>query len=464
MQMSEHGRQLLTQWEGMKTSSYLDAGGKPTIGVGHLLTDSELSSGTLVINGVSVPWNSGINEFHVAELLRQDLGRFEDAVNRVVDPGVELAQSQFDALVSFAFNVGVAGFTGSTLLERVNTRNLGGVPTQLRRWTKLGDGQVSEGLANRRENEVDLWNFDTTSQPAPAVIVSPSTYTVEAGDTLESVALRFDTTIAALANTNNIINPADFTPGRVVNIPSPAPIPNSKIFAGELSKRDAAKNTSRHVLNRAKVMRQVVSPTLVAGVDHREQVQHIIAVQQFGRDLNIGINADGVAGPLTYGLTLSLQLGMIDGHYLDTPLHADAAPGPATTAMLGFSRDNGFRCSKNFRWSEFDTQNPDRVLSKSNPVLRIDRDLMILAQRIRDHVGFSFSPVSAYRDPEWNQVVGGSLASQHMLGKAIDIENERLRITESTARQLGAKGVGVVRATGFVAHVDTREVAAKWFY
>jgi hypothetical protein len=167
---------------------------------------------------------------------------------------------------------------------------------------------------------------------------------------------------------------------------------------------------------------------------------------------------------LTYGLALTLQLGMIDGPYLDAPLRADAAPGPATTAMLDFSRDNGFRCSKNFRWAEFDTQNPNRVVSKFNPVLLIDRDLIILAQKIRDHVGFAFSPVSAYRDPEWNEIVGGSRASQHMLGKAIDIENEHLQLTESTVRRLGAKGVGIVRATGFVAHVDTRNAAAKWYY
>lgn len=481
MRMSEHGRNLLTQWEGFKTKPYLDVGGKQTIGVGHLLTDAELNSGSLEIQGVRVPWGPGLTQSQVGELLRQDLTRFEEAVERLVS--VPLTQNQFDALVSFTFNLGETNLAESTLLKRVNAGDFEAVPTELIRWTKVA-GKPIEGLIRRREHEIDLWKSGAAAQPLPPTppqpaptpptptapdpapslghATTPSIYTIAPGDTLASVAQRFGVTVAELANANDIINPADFAPPRIVRIPSSAAARSS--FKGELSRRDTAKNAAEHVRRQAKVLRQVKSPTTVPGVDHREQIEHILAVQQFGRDLDMEIKADGVAGPLTYGLTLTLQLGMIDGPYLDAPLRPDAAPGPATTAMLGFSRDNNFRCSKNFRWTEFDTKNPDRVVSKYNPVLMIDRNLIILAQRIRDHLGFGFSPISAYRDPEWNEVVKGSLKSQHMAGKAIDIDSERLRLTESVVRHLGAKGVGIVGATGFVSHVDTRAASAKWFY
>jgi lysozyme len=154
MQTSEHGLQLLKQWEGFKPNMYKDAAGLPTIGVGHLLKKDELASGKITIQGVPVEYGAGLNDEQVTALLGQDLRPAENAVNSGIK--VALSQNQFDALVAFTFNTGTNAFTDSTLLKLLNQGNYDAVPDQLRRWTKAG-GKVIQGLVNRRENEIKLW-------------------------------------------------------------------------------------------------------------------------------------------------------------------------------------------------------------------------------------------------------------------------------------------------------------------
>jgi len=155
MKMSDNGKKLLTQWEGFEDEVYLDSAGLPTIGVGHLLTRSERSSGKLYINSVAVKYRNGLTKQQVLDLLGQDLGRFENVVNGKVTS--TLSQNQFDTLVSFSFNVGTGAFKSSTLLKVVNRGDYHGVPAQLRRWIRSG-GRKVQGLINRRENEIVLWN------------------------------------------------------------------------------------------------------------------------------------------------------------------------------------------------------------------------------------------------------------------------------------------------------------------
>jgi len=154
MQMSEHGRTLLTQWEGFRNGVYDDGVHVATIGVGHALTPAEKSSGTLNINGTPVPYAGGISDDQVEALLAVDLHKYENALNDAI--AINLNQNQFDALVSFCFNIGINGFQGSSVLRDVNNSALDSVPNDLRMWEKAG-GQFSQGLANRRENEIKLW-------------------------------------------------------------------------------------------------------------------------------------------------------------------------------------------------------------------------------------------------------------------------------------------------------------------
>lgn len=154
MKMSDKGRQLLTQWEGKKSKVYQDSAGLPTIGVGHLLTKDELSSGKILILGMATRYEEGLSDVAIDGLLRQDLVGAEAAVST----GIEalLSQSQFDALVSFVFNVGRQAFMSSTLRKVLNAGKFVEVPTQLRRWNRAG-GKVVTGLVNRREAEIKLF-------------------------------------------------------------------------------------------------------------------------------------------------------------------------------------------------------------------------------------------------------------------------------------------------------------------
>lgn len=155
MKMSPHGRQLLEQWEGLRLTVYNDVAGFPTIGVGHLLTQSERSSGKITIGGETVKYANGLTAQQADALLAQDLAAPENTVNSSVK--VPLTQNQFDALVSFTFNVGGGAFTGSTLLKLLNQSQYEQVPSQLMRWNKSGGKEVA-GLTTRRANEAKLWN------------------------------------------------------------------------------------------------------------------------------------------------------------------------------------------------------------------------------------------------------------------------------------------------------------------
>jgi len=155
VKVSDQGKRKIREWEGSRARAYRDAGGKLTIGVGHLLTKSELASGKLWIQGQAVPYAAGLSDKQILDLLGQDLAGAEQAIKDGVD--VELSQNQFDALVSFCFNVGRMAFKNSTLLRLLNQEKYDELPAQLRRWVRC-NGKVIQGLVSRREQEIELWN------------------------------------------------------------------------------------------------------------------------------------------------------------------------------------------------------------------------------------------------------------------------------------------------------------------
>jgi lysozyme len=155
MKVGDKGKRLFQEWEGLITHVYIDSGGEPTIGIGHLLTQSERKSGKIVINGQAFNYRDNLTEEPCLALLDQDLDDTEKCVNDAVK--VLLNQNQFDALVSFIFNVGKGAFLGSTLLKVLNQGKYNEVPDQLQRWNK-DNGHVVKGLVNRREKEIVLWN------------------------------------------------------------------------------------------------------------------------------------------------------------------------------------------------------------------------------------------------------------------------------------------------------------------
>jgi lysozyme len=155
MQFSPKGLAFLAENEGEIDHVYRDAGGLKTLGIGHLLTKTELSTGKICINGLQVDYSNGITHQQSLDLLDQDVSPAETCVNHFVT--TTLNQDQFDALVSFTFNCGVGAFQSSTLLKKVNASLFTDVPAQLMLWTKAG-GKTCDGLITRRSNECKLWN------------------------------------------------------------------------------------------------------------------------------------------------------------------------------------------------------------------------------------------------------------------------------------------------------------------
>lgn len=153
--MSDNGRRLLTEWEGKENHVYRDSAGLLTIGVGHLLTKDEITSGKILIAGVPVKYANGLTDQQIDRLLEHDLAWAESSVNTYID--VPLNQNQRDALISFTFNVGKQAFFSSTLRKVLNQGRYDLVPEQLARWNRAG-GKVLQGLINRRNNEIELFN------------------------------------------------------------------------------------------------------------------------------------------------------------------------------------------------------------------------------------------------------------------------------------------------------------------
>lgn len=142
MNFSTTGLELLKRSEGLRTRSYLDVNGLPTIGYGHRLAAGESFPG-------------GIGEEQATALLTADLRTAEQAVARLVK--VPLTQGQFDALVDFVFNLGQGRLAASTLLKDLNAGQYEAAATQLLRWDHAA-GQENAGLKARREAEFRLWH------------------------------------------------------------------------------------------------------------------------------------------------------------------------------------------------------------------------------------------------------------------------------------------------------------------
>ncbi len=146
--LSDKGAAFIARFEGLRTKLYNDPSGHCSIGYGHLVHRGP-------INGTEpAEFRDGISQQRATQLLKSDAGVAASAVNEHVK--VKLTQQQFDALVSFTFNVGAGAFRESTLLRRLNAARFDAVPGQLQLWNK-GGGKVLPGLVTRREAEATLF-------------------------------------------------------------------------------------------------------------------------------------------------------------------------------------------------------------------------------------------------------------------------------------------------------------------
>ncbi|EEV7373656.1 lysozyme [Escherichia coli] len=147
MQTSDKGIALIKQFEGCKLTAYPDpgTGGAPwTIGYGW----TQPVDGKLVRPGMT------IDQATADRLLKTGLVSYENDVSRLVK--VKLSQGQFDALVSFTYNLGFRSLSTSTLLSKLNAGDYAGAADEFPRWNKAG-GKVLNGLTRRREAERALF-------------------------------------------------------------------------------------------------------------------------------------------------------------------------------------------------------------------------------------------------------------------------------------------------------------------
>jgi lysozyme len=139
MRTSQNGVDLIKHFEGVRLDAYQCSAGVWTIGYGHT-------------RGVKP--GARITEHDAERMLESDIESFERGVLRHVK--VTLTQSQFDALVSFSFNVGLGALVHSALLRRLNAGDIIGAADQFLRWNKAA-GKVLAGLVRRRAAERALF-------------------------------------------------------------------------------------------------------------------------------------------------------------------------------------------------------------------------------------------------------------------------------------------------------------------
>lgn len=147
MKISQVGIDLIKSFEGCCLRAYKDVVGVWTIGYG---STANVKEGQI------------ITQQQAEELLKKDLVRFENGVNEAVK--VTISQPQFDALVSFSYNLGVMSLKTSTLLELLNKGETEKAANEFDKWVKAG-GKVLTGLQRRRHAEKEMF-LSTVTQVA----------------------------------------------------------------------------------------------------------------------------------------------------------------------------------------------------------------------------------------------------------------------------------------------------------
>ena len=140
-QITQNGLDLIKRFEGFSRTVYCCPAGYYTIGYGHVVKSDE-------------NFTAGIDEEQADALLRQDAVIAKRAILRLIN--VPLTDGQFDALVSFTYNLGGGALQRSTLRRKINRAEHTEVPEQFMRWVWAG-GRKLKGLIRRREAESQLY-------------------------------------------------------------------------------------------------------------------------------------------------------------------------------------------------------------------------------------------------------------------------------------------------------------------
>jgi lysozyme len=146
MKLNNDGYKLICEFEGLRLKPYLCSAKVPTIGYGN----------TYYPDGKRVTLlDKEITKEYAFEIFKVIADKFGTRVLSMVKK--PLTQNQFNALVSFAYNVGTGAFSTSTLLKKVNTNpNDISIKSEFAKWNKA-NGKIVNGLVNRRKKESEVY-------------------------------------------------------------------------------------------------------------------------------------------------------------------------------------------------------------------------------------------------------------------------------------------------------------------
>ncbi|MDP8635142.1 lysozyme [Serratia marcescens] len=144
MNISKDGIELIKRFEGLRLKAYQDSVGVWTIGYGW----------TQPVDGKKVCPGMQIDQATADRLLKCGVVQYEQGVNQLVK--VKITQGQFDALVSFAYNLGLRSLSTSTLLKKLNSGDKAGAADEFSKWVNAG-GKRLDGLIARRAAEREMF-------------------------------------------------------------------------------------------------------------------------------------------------------------------------------------------------------------------------------------------------------------------------------------------------------------------
>lgn len=140
MNVSQEGFNLIAEMECFHEKKYLDHDNRPVIGFGHIIKKDETKK-----------FEEKITKEQAEELLMEDIKHSENCVNFYIK--TEITQSQFDALVSFVFNVTQGAFRESRMVKLLNEKKYDSAANEFQRWCYKNGKKIPELVARRKKEE-----------------------------------------------------------------------------------------------------------------------------------------------------------------------------------------------------------------------------------------------------------------------------------------------------------------------
>jgi GH24 family phage-related lysozyme (muramidase) len=168
--LSTRGKDHLKKTEGKAYVKYQDPPGQTktySIGYGRQLSPQELAGNYVVIGGERISLDKALSQAQIEKLFDETIGQYEDAVRSAIK--TKLTQDQFDALVSFCYNIGSGGFKGSELVKIINAGDYQRVPFGFMQW------KTPKSLIGRRQKEIAWFMAGTSGNDAKATVTAGNT-------------------------------------------------------------------------------------------------------------------------------------------------------------------------------------------------------------------------------------------------------------------------------------------------